>query len=127
MNRELTSIAEIKAAVDAGADVRAGSDAYRVIRDNIGQYLIHYTGHPENWIGLHGREGTQYEHELNMTPIYVIQKAITIQWGEVVPGFPNDEVTYYFDTNAEIAAFRKGIQESQGWFDFEIVYTDEEL
>jgi hypothetical protein len=57
MNRELTSIAEIKAAVDAGADVRAGSDAYRVIRDNIGQYLIHYTGHPENWIGLHGREG----------------------------------------------------------------------
>lgn len=129
MNRELTSIAEIKAAVDAGADVRAGNDNYRVIRDSIGQYLIAYMHRtPDaNYIGLHGREGTQYEHELNMTPIYVKPKAITIQWGEVVPGFPNDEVTYYFDTNAEIAAFRKGIQESQGWFDFEITYTDEEL
>ena len=67
----LETIPEIKAAVDAGEDVRAGGDAYRVIKDSIGQYLIHFTGHPENWIGLHGREGTPYAEQLNMTPIYI--------------------------------------------------------
>lgn len=67
----LTDIPSIKLAVESGLDVRAGSDAYRVIKDSIGQWLIHYTGHPENWIGLHGREGTQYENQLNMTPVYI--------------------------------------------------------
>ena len=127
MNREITDIAEIKAAVDAGADVRAGNDNYRVIRDSIGQYLIAYMHRtPDaNYIGLHGREGTQYEHELNMTPIYVIQKAITILWGE--DERDQTEVTYHFDTSAEITAFREGAQEAMGWGDFEITYTDEEL
>jgi hypothetical protein len=125
MIEELGTVDEIKAAVDAGADVRAGSDAYRVIRDNIGQYLIHYTGHPENWIGLHGREGTEFEKSVNMRPVYIKKKAITIQWGED----PRDhhEMTYHFNTSAEISAFRTGIQEAMGWGDFEIVYTDEEL
>lgn len=68
--RELHTIPEIKEAVDAGEDVRAGNDNYRVIKDKLGQYLIHFTGSPPNWIGLHGREGTKYENELNMTPIY---------------------------------------------------------
>ena len=124
MNRELTDIAEIKRLVDAGADVRAGNDNYIVMRDSIGQYLIKFTPEP-NWIGLHGREGTKYEDQLNMTPIYVKPKAITILWGED----PRDqtEATYYFDTSAEITAFRRGIQEAMGWGDFEITYTDEEL
>ena len=68
---KLTSIPAIKEAVDAGKDVRAGNDNYRVIKDSIGQYLIHFTGTPENWIGLHVREGTDYEHRLNMTPVYI--------------------------------------------------------
>lgn len=74
MNR-LETIPEIKAAVDRGEDVRAGNDSYRVIKDNIGQYLIHYTGHPENWIGLHGVVGTKYENQINMTPVYIKEEA----------------------------------------------------
>lgn len=49
---------------------------------------------------------------------------ITIQWGENPEA--QHEQTYKFRTNAEITAFREGIQESQGWFDYEITYTDEE-
>lgn len=70
-DRPLETAAEVRAAVDLGLDVRAGNDNYRVIKDSIGQYLIHFTGHPENWIGLTGREGTVWEDQLNMTPIYI--------------------------------------------------------
>ena len=49
---------------------------------------------------------------------------ITILWGE--DERDQDEQTYKFRTNAEITAFREGIQASQGWFDYEITYTDEE-
>lgn len=70
-DRPLETAAEVRAAVDAGLDVRAGNDNYRVIKDSIGQYLIHFTGHPENWIGLTGRKGTVWEDQLNMTPIYI--------------------------------------------------------
>lgn len=129
-NREVCDIAEIKAAVDAGADVRAGNDNYRVIRDSIGQYLIEFTPEP-NWIGLHGRKGTKYEHQLNMSPVYIKQKAITIQWGEQrgEGRRRRTEATYYFDTSAEITAFRRGIREAMGSMhraEYEITYTDEE-
>ena len=125
--RMLHTIPEIKAAVDAGEDVRAGNDNYRVIKDSVGQYLIHFTGHPENWIGLHGREGTQYENHVNMTPIYVKEsrKSIMILWGE--DKRDQHEESYEFETSAEITAFRRGIEAAMGWGDYEIVYTDEEL
>jgi hypothetical protein len=50
------TIAEIKAAVDAGRAVRWKNAAYRVIRDSLGQYLIRYepNGH---CIGLTNRDG----------------------------------------------------------------------
>ena len=62
--KELTTKEEIKAAVDAGAKVFADTTAYEVIKDSIGQYLIHHTG-SSYYIGLHGLEGTQYQNKLN--------------------------------------------------------------
>lgn len=61
---------------------------------------------------------------MNMRPVYIKKKTIIIQWGED----PRDhrEQAYHFNTSAEIAAFRQGIQEAMGWGDFEIIYTDEE-
>ena len=66
----LFSIADIKAAVDAGKDVRCGSDSYKVIRDSIGQYLI-VCSFNDYCIGLHGREGTEYADKLNGRDFYV--------------------------------------------------------
>jgi hypothetical protein len=67
--QQLTTIEEIKAAVDAGVTVKCGNDAYNVIKDNIGQYLIVCT--LNNYcIGLHGLENTQYERVLNGNNFY---------------------------------------------------------
>lgn len=51
------NVEEIKAAVDEGKIVHWKNTAYRVIKDNIGQYLIHYPGPPENYIGLTWQDG----------------------------------------------------------------------
>lgn len=60
----LTTISAIKQAVDNGNTVYAGSKAYQVIKDKIGQYLINHVG--TDWhVGLHGQEGTKYENALN--------------------------------------------------------------
>ena len=67
---ELDNIQSIKIMVDAGCTVYAGNDAYRVIKDSIGQYLIKCDIN-DHCIGLHGLEGTKYEHQLNMTPVYI--------------------------------------------------------
>lgn len=50
---------QIKAAVDAGEYVAWKSPAYRVIKDNIGQYLIAYDhgSSRANYIGLTWRDG----------------------------------------------------------------------
>jgi len=61
---ELHTINEIKSAVDAGHDVRCDNGHYEVIKDSIGQYLIHFMG-SDYYIGLHGREGTEYADHLN--------------------------------------------------------------
>jgi hypothetical protein len=68
--RELHTIAEIKAAVDAGEPVRCDGGGYEVIRDSIGQYLIHFIP-TDYYIGLHGMEGTQYANCLNGRGFYV--------------------------------------------------------
>ena len=69
MTKFYNSIKEIKAAVDAGKTVYVDSDGYQVIKESIGQYLIHFTG-SDYYIGLHGREGTQFENNLNGTHFY---------------------------------------------------------
>lgn len=68
----LTTIPEIKAAVDAGKKVYSDTTAYEVIKDKIGQYLIHFTG-SSYYIGLHGREGTPYENKLNGTKFFTAE------------------------------------------------------
>lgn len=60
---KLTTVQEIRQAVDEGKEVFASSEFYKVIKGKNGQYLIKasngYT------VGLSGAEGTQYENKLN--------------------------------------------------------------
>ena len=60
---ELTTIQEIKQAVDNGLEVFAETMFYRVIKDKNGEYLI--KGRNGHCVGLHGMEGTPYEDKLN--------------------------------------------------------------
>lgn len=66
----ITDIQTIKHLVDQGHTVYARNRAYTVIKDDSGQYLIEYLD-GTHCIGLHGRPGTQYENQLNMTPIFI--------------------------------------------------------
>jgi len=70
MKHQLTTIPEIKAAVDRGEIVYVASDSYKVIKDSIGQYLIK-CGFNDYCIGLHGQEGTKYANKLNGTNFYI--------------------------------------------------------
>ncbi len=67
----LETIAEIKAAVDAGKDVRCNGGSYRVLKDSIGQYLIQFLPERDNYTGLHGRAGTKYADHLNGQQFYI--------------------------------------------------------
>lgn len=69
----LNTIQEIKTAVDAGKTVYADSEAYTVIKDSLGQYLIKF--HSGSVIGLHGQAGTQYETTLNGHQFYTREEA----------------------------------------------------
>lgn len=53
------TLAEIKAAVDAGSTVHWENSSYTVIKDSLGQYLIAYMRGTsrENFIGLTHRDG----------------------------------------------------------------------
>lgn len=76
LGRKADRIATIKAAVDMGLTVTlADSSAYSVIKDSIGQYLISYMD-GENYIGLHGREGTKYEHEINHRGEWIVSGSL---------------------------------------------------
>lgn len=55
---------EIIQAVNEGKNVFCGNTAYKVIKDNKGQFMIEYLN-GKHYIGLHGLEGTQYENVLN--------------------------------------------------------------
>lgn len=73
MNRAaLEGIAAIKAAVDSGVTVYADTLAYHVIKDDIGQYLIHCTVN-DSYIGLHGMEGTKYAEVLNGSEFFTTE------------------------------------------------------
>ena len=56
----MRTIEDIKNAVDAGKTVLVNNGAYEVIKDSVGQYLIHCISN-DNYVGLHGRKGTKYE------------------------------------------------------------------
>ena len=58
------NIKEIKKAINDGKKVCWSNPAYDVIKDKIGQYLIHCNLN-DHCIGLHGLEGTEYENQLN--------------------------------------------------------------
>lgn len=58
------AIAEIKSLVDRGVRVHCDNEGYIVLKDTVGQYLIHFQG-SDYYIGLHGREGTEFEDTLN--------------------------------------------------------------
>ena len=53
------TLEQIKKAVDAGKAVHWSSNGYRVIRDNLGHYLIGFDigGRRENYIGLTWTDG----------------------------------------------------------------------
>jgi len=54
----------IKQAISNGKQVLLYNGAYEVICDSLGQYMIHCISN-DNYIGLHGLEGTKYEHVTN--------------------------------------------------------------
>jgi hypothetical protein len=60
---EIMTLEQIKKAVDDGFRVVAGP--YEVIKDSIGQYLIHCLLN-DHYVGLHGQEGTKHEHVTNL-------------------------------------------------------------
>jgi len=74
----LTTIAEIKNAVNKGRRVYCGNSAYQVIKDNIGQWLIKCSLNGY-CIGLHGQEGTQYENQLNGEHFYTEYSATYLE------------------------------------------------
>lgn len=61
------TITDIKAAVDAGHSVKWASAIYDVCKSNSGEYLIVCQTNGST-VGLHGLEGTEYEHDLNGDP-----------------------------------------------------------
>jgi hypothetical protein len=69
---EYKTISEIKQAVDKGKRVFADTESYIVIKDTSDNYLIKYIGKGTGdwYCGLHGREGTKYENQLNANKFY---------------------------------------------------------
>lgn len=60
-------LTEIKEAVDQGLPVKWASGIYDVCKSESEEYLIVCQANG-NTIGLHGLEGTKYEHHLNGEP-----------------------------------------------------------
>ena len=58
------TIKKIKQAINDGKNVYWSNTAYKVIKDNLGQYLIVCTIN-NHAIGLHGVKGSKYENVLN--------------------------------------------------------------
>lgn len=52
--------------------------------------------------------------------------SVQILWGES-PEPDAEPMTYTFNTQAELRAFRDGIEAGDGWAGYEVVYTDEEF
>lgn len=73
----LKTIKEIKSAVDEGKTVYCDSEAYEVRRYSnykSREYYIVCTSN-DYVIGLHGKEGTEYEHKLNGNKFFTKEAA----------------------------------------------------
>lgn len=68
MKIPLNTAEEIRNAIDSGEKVFSGNESYRVIKDRINQYLIHYI-HSDHYIGLTWTDETT----LNGNDFYFIQ------------------------------------------------------
>jgi hypothetical protein len=66
----LTTIEEIKKAVDKGKTVYADTGFYTVIKGKYGEYFI--KANNGYIIGLHGQVGTKYENVLNAVNFWYI-------------------------------------------------------
>ena len=60
----MMTIREIKQAINNGQAVHVNDGSYEVIKDSVGQFLIHCFMN-DNYIGLHGRVGGPSEHKAN--------------------------------------------------------------
>jgi hypothetical protein len=65
---ELTTIEQIKKAVDEGKTVYAENESYQVVKDTHNQYMIKCENY--HYVGLHGMEGTEYENVLNANKFF---------------------------------------------------------
>ena len=70
---KLSTVQEIKQAVNEGKTVYDGNEAYTVIKDKKDQWLIKCSINGY-CIGLHGMEGTPSENRLNGTDFYYINQ-----------------------------------------------------
>ena len=50
-------------------------------------------------------------------------ESVTILWGEA-PQPDQKPVTYYFDTEEEVIAFMRGIEEMNGWNGYEVIENE---
>jgi len=62
----MITIQQIKEAINNGKRVFWHHRGYEVIKDSIGQFLIHCNMN-DTYIGLHGMKGTEYENKANLT------------------------------------------------------------
>ena len=81
MKVQLNTIEDIKQAVDDGKTVYQQNHSYTVIKDNLNHYFIKCMFN-DYCQGLHGMEGTEYEHKLNGYDFYYekLSDTICIPW-----------------------------------------------
>lgn len=71
MKTRYSTAKEIKSAVESGNRVFSGSDAYEVIKDRTGQWLI-WCSLNGYCIGLTGAAGGKYADQLNGSDFYSV-------------------------------------------------------
>lgn len=65
-------LTEIKEALSKGNTVYWKNENYQVIKDSLGQYLIHSKCN-DSYIGLYGKKGTKFENIMNGKEIDFIE------------------------------------------------------
>lgn len=71
------TVLEIKSAINSGKQVELYNGSYEVVKDSVGQFLIHCKANG-NYIGLHGMDGTQYADKTNYpeNDFYVVKQIL---------------------------------------------------
>jgi hypothetical protein len=57
--------------------------------------------------------------------VMITQHSITILWGATPELDGRRPQTYQFDTEIELNAFIKGVEEASGWLEYEIIDEDD--